>query len=780
MPSKPKTASHDWTKARARPLDDVAAALIREPNIFDGECKFERARIADVDVLRISVSPSKERPVPQSFAVLTTDEKDGKEPFGGRTTTTAITWETVQDRCKSPGARSSEVNASQRNSFHPVDWQQSREARWDFYFPLPPGMTCLGLGERYSGTNLRGGVHTLCTTDQPHHTENADPLYKAIPFLVLAMPGEAECYGLFLDSPAPQIWDLDSGLSNTAHIKLLSRRGWQLYLFGKSTLPQLVEVFTALTGRCSVPPLWSLGHQQCRWSYPTESTIVSITQEFRQRKIPCDTIVLDIDYMDEYRVFTYSRERFPHFDTLASTLAFQQFKMITIVDPGIKKDKSYPIYKKALKRNLLCLRPDGKPFKEEVWPGTCVFPDFLKPETRKWWAENLKFYTSNGVAGIWNDMNEPAFFGWRRILPPNADELPPEKDQKFLQQAPEGPVGHLEVRNLYGLLMSQATYEGLSRLNPGRRPFVLTRSGYAGVQKYAAVWLGDNMSWWEHLKKSITMMLSMGISGVTFAGVDVGGFGGECTAELLVRWYETAIFYPFFRNHCGLGHRAQEPWAFGAVAEEKIRRLIETRYRLLPYLYQLFYEHMETGAPLLRPLHWHYPDDKHAWQTEDQFMVGSDILVAPITDRGRTWRYVYLPEGTWYSLDQDVAANNSHNAVNKPLEGGRLHEIDMPLGVVPAFVREGAIIPMYDKTIQSTEQSLDVPIVFCIYGERADGIYIEDDGETLDFQSGAYSKWALTSIKGKLATVAEHRRYQLPSARRFLARYKGRSTEISL
>ncbi|HEY9792545.1 MAG TPA: TIM-barrel domain-containing protein [Candidatus Obscuribacterales bacterium] len=676
----------------------------RGKNIFEGEVQCHHAKIGMVQAVRLSVAPGSQ-PVPQSLAIAT-----------------------VFDWHKSA---SLELPLG-------ITWQQTSVGCWDFHFALTPAARCFGLGERFSGLNVRGRKHTLCTTDETKHTEFADAMYKAIPFMLLSQADG--CYGLFLDSPAPQRWDLASTLNDQASIQLLSRRGWQLYVMGPGSLPEIVSAYTELTGRHSLPPLWALGHQQCRWSYADEATVLNIASEFRTRKIPCDTIVLDIDYMDEYRVFTSSKERFPGFDTLAQRVAEQGFKLITIVDPGVKRDTKYQVYKQAIEENLVCKGVEGEPFVETVWPGECVFPDFERPDARKWWAELHEFYVKRGIAGIWNDMNEPSFLNTKGTLAEPLDEMPPADEQMFVQRSPEGTVGHLEVRNRYGSLMCRSTYEGLHELRPNERSFVLTRAAYAGVQRYSAVWLGDNFSWWHHLRMSIPMLLNIGLSGIAFAGVDIGGFAGDATPELLVRWYETGIFYPFFRNHCSKGERAQEPWAFGEQAEQHIRRLIEMRYRLLPYIRNLFWEHQLTGAPLMRPLAWHYGHDPVAWEIDDQFMFGEDLLVAPIVECGKEKRTAYFPEGKWYPLSGGPA-----------VEGGATKVISVPLGSVPAYVREGAIIPLVDL-VQSTRDFGQAGITFNVFGDDARGHFYDDDGISLSYKNGGFDKWDLAFTNGELKT----------------------------
>jgi alpha-glucosidase len=647
----------------------------------------------------------------------------------------------------------------------PVTVTQETKSRWVIDFPLPAKVRCLALGERYGGLNLRGRLHTLLATDNPHHLESSDALYKSIPFLALEQ-GE-QSIGVFLDSPAPQRWHLDRELDGAGRIELLSRRGWQLYLLGPARLPDVVAAFTRLTGRAELPPIWSLGHQQSRWSYPSELVVRRLAEQFRARKIPCDTLVLDIDYMDRYRVFTVSRKRFPEFERMVRALSRKGFHLVSIVDPGVAKTEHDPTYREGRHRGMFCRTPKGKLFVDEVWPGPACFPDFLRPEVRAWWGQKLGYLRSLGVAGIWNDMNEPAFFRRRKLFDPGSRKLPRDLDQPFLQQTPEGPVGHLEVRNLYGSTMAQATVEALRRMQPNQRPFVLSRSCYAGIQRFSAVWLGDNTSWFEHLRLSIPMLLNLGLSGVPFSGADVGGFGGDADGELLVRWYQLGIFYPFFRNHCARGHRAQEPWAFGARVERSIRRLIEARYRLLPYLQGLFVEHREQGAPIMRPLLWHYPEDSIAARIDDQFLFGRDLLVAPIVARGQTSRTVYLPRGKWYAFDG-----------GPPLKGGGFHSVDWALDSVPAFVREGAILALAD-VVQHTGELTHASLTFRCYGSLCHGRFWQDDGRSLGYQRGEFNDWELGLRRGRFSVRARHLGFTAPT-RRYSCEAMGKRWPVSL
>ena len=716
-----------WTEGR-KPAR-VAVAAPAGPNRFRGEVRIDRGLLSAVPLVRYTALPRTGGSAPRSFAVL-------------------------------PEIEAALALRRGRSRDLPIDLDlvQPKASRWLLRWPLPEGTRCRGLGERYGSSELRGRVHTLFNTDDPRHTESADALYKSIPLLLLL--DERGCIGLFLDSPARSRWDLDTALDGSAEVELLSRRGFRLYVFGPAPLPAVVAAYTRLTGRAPLPPLWSLGHQQSRWSYPTEQTVLHVAGEFRKRKIPCDTVVLDIDYMQAYRVFSVSRERFPNFEAMVERLDALGFRTVVIVDPAVKQAQSDPVYRDGLARGAFCRTAAGRPFVGHVWSGASCLPDFFRAETRSWWGDWLRVYLDKGIAGIWNDMNEPALFGQQTPLPRSAVDLPPDAQQLFLHRHDGRNVGHFELRNAYGLQMARATWEGLLRHRPDERPFVLTRSGYAGMQRYGACWLGDNFSWWEHLRLSIPMLLNLGLSGVPFAGVDIGGFGEDATPELLIRWYQLGIFYPFFRNHCAVGQVAQEPWAFGARAEQAIRRLIEARYRLLPYLEACFVEHRRSGAPILRPLVWEFPRDRACVDVDDSFFLGKHLLVAPIVERGRRDRLVYLPAGRWTRFSTATAGAASGRGRSERagavLVGGRTHRVRWDPDEVPAFVRHGAILPLADP-VQHTRELATAPLRFFSFGSTAAGTYYEDDGISLGHERGAYNLWQLELKRGLLRMTPVHR-----------------------
>lgn len=726
-------ARAEWTAARGV----VAGGGVvqgRAPDRFRGGSRLDAGRVEGVTALRLSVWPAGQEREPASLAL---------DPA-----CRGVTWSPVS---------ASRLGAELR-------WRQEAASRWVLERPLAPEERCLGLGELYRGLNRRGQSHWLFTTDEPRHTESSPALYKAVPFLILERDGLV--VGLFLDSPAPQRWDLGSDLGETLRVTLLSRRGWQLTCLGPAPLPDVVAAFTRLTGRTALPPRWSLGHQQSRWSYATESEVRRIARELRRRRIPSDVVVIDIDYMRDYRVFSVERSRFPRFERMVRDLGRAGWRVVTIVDPAVKRDGGDPVYRRGRARSVYCRDDEGRPFVARVWAGPSCFPDFLRPEVRDWWGEELTALTRLGVGGIWNDMNEPCAFDIPTWLDPKANELPPDWEQRFLQAATEGPVGHFEVRAAYGSQMARAAWDTLLQQRPNERPFVLSRAGYAGMQRFGAVWLGDNMSWFEHLRLSIPMLLSMGLSGVPFAGVDVGGFGHDADGELLVRWYQLGIFYPFFRNHCAMRQRAQEPWAFGPVVEDHVRRLIEVRYRLLPYLEALFAEHAATGAPILRPLSWHSPQDATAREIEDQFYFGPALMVAPIVHRGRRRRSVYLPAGRWYPFDGGAS-----------LSGGRWHEVEVGFDAVPAHVRGGTLLPLAEP-VQHTGELAQADVVFRAYGARATGRYREDDGCSLGYQRGGWSEWDLRLERGELRAVARQLGHPATGRRYFLEQNGVRSPVV--
>lgn len=527
-----------------------------------------------------------------------------------------------------------------------------------------------GFGQKQGFLDKRGQRMSLWATDEPLHILDNDELYQAIPFYVTMQEG-GQSTGIFVDCPARVTYDVAKAEADVCAMEL-AVPVLDAYVFAGPGPKDVIGRYTDLTGRMELPPLWALGYQQCRYSYYPESRVREVAAEMRARDIPCDVIHLDIHYMDGYRVFTWDKERFPNPRQMVADLAADGFKTITIVDPGVKVDARYEVFQQGIRDDHFVCHPDGELFIGTVWPGRTAFPDFLREETRHWWGEwHRELLHDVGIAAIWNDMNEPSCFA-RNTFP---DEV--------LQGEDGEQVRHADVHNVYGQLMAVATHDALKRLQPDKRPFLLTRSGYAGIQRYAAVWMGDNHSWWEHLLTSMPMCLGMGMSGVPFVGTDIGGFQRDTNGELLARWMQMGAFMPFCRNHSALDTIDQEPWSFGPEVEAIARNFLRLRYRLLPFLYNEFYNSIQTGLPVMRPLVLEYPSDPNAFHLSDQFLLGADLLVCPVYQPGATKRMVYLPAGEWVDF-----------WTGSRFEGAQHIVADAPLEQMPLFVRAGAIIPM--------------------------------------------------------------------------------------
>jgi alpha-glucosidase len=580
------------------------------------------------------------------------------------------------------------------------------------------GERYFGCGERTSGLEKTGSYQIFWNVDPPiGHTAAYNNLYTSIPFTFSMVNGMA--HGLFFDNTHRVEFDL--ALENEERAYFGAEGGDIVYyVFCGPSPAEVLDGYTELTGRTPMPPIWSLGNQQCRYSYMDEDEVREVARGFRERDIPCDVIYLDIHYMDGYRVFTWDEERFPEPEKLTAELREQGFRVVTIVDPGVKADENYPVYVEGRERDLYCKTLEGEEYRNVVWPGTCAFPDFTKEETRRWWGENHRALLDRGVAGIWCDMNEPALFIPRQSTMPGDVVHPGDDDPKL----------HAQIHNTYGSLMARAAREGLLGLRPDERPFVITRAGYAGLQRHAMQWTGDNSSWWEHLWMSMPQLQNLGLSGVAWAGVDIGGFFGDANGELLARWVEFGIFQPFCRNHTAIDTRRQEPWAFGEPYESVYRKMIKLRQRLLPYLYSLFERCHKSGAPILRPLLFEYPEDETTYTADDEFLLGDALLVAPITRPGIEHRYVYLPQGTWF-----------HYWTGERFDGPAHILAYAPLGEPALYVKANTPIPLGPEASHTGERPTD-PLTFLIY--PADGAgevaLYEDAGDGFGYEDGEYAR----------------------------------------
>ena len=585
-----------------------------------------------------------------------------------------------------------------------------------------------GFGEKNGrldkrGWNLGGYNYAMWNTDTYMHEPSTDPLYVSVPFFMVLRNGKA--HGIFLDSTWRSFFDV--GHDHSGLLTFGADGGDLDYYFINGPTPkEVIERYTDLTGRMPLPPLWSLGYNQCRYSYYPESRVRLLANTFREDQIPADVIWLDIDYQDNYKPFTWNSSRFPDPKKMISDLQAQHFHVVSILDPHTKAEKGYAPYDEGIRDNFFVKNPDGSVFEGPVWPshapqnpGLSVFPDFSNPAARQWWGSLYRSLLDDGIAGIWNDMDEPSVFD----TPSGTMPL----DAVFDNEGQ--PASAREIHNVYGQLMSRATFEGLSMLQPGTRPFVLTRASFAGGQRYAALWTGDSTSEWSSLRQSLSMLMGLGLSGFPFVGSDIGGFVGSPSEELYTRWLQVGVFSPFMRSHSDSGSPSKEPWMFGYRATAVNKRSIELRYELLPYIYNVMEQASETGLPALRPLFLEFPGDKNVTGTEDEFLFGNDLLVAPVLHEGIIQRDVYLPAGEWYDYwtGQKYLGSNT---------------IQMPVNLssIPMFVRGGGFI-FRQPVVQSTDEMPGNPLKVLIAPAKAsESRLYEDDGKTPAYRNGDFMK----------------------------------------
>ncbi len=526
-----------------------------------------------------------------------------------------------------------------------ISWAGTEMRVWK---SMPSDEYFFGLGEK-AGRLQRNSSHTsMWNSDIPGYTANTDPLYQTIPFFYGLKDGKA--YGIFFDN---SYWSsFDFGKESRTEYSFGAENGEMNYYFFLGPSPSKVLTrFTELVGHMPLPPLWSLGYQQCRWSYSPESRVREIANGFRSRSIPCDVIYLDIDYMEGYRIFTWNKKNFPNPGEMISDLGRDGFKVAVIVDPGIKADTSYSAYRSGLNGDHFLKYPDGRTFIGKVWPGECAFPDFTRAATRQWWGENFSVLVNTGVHGWWNDMNEPSVFD----VPTKTIDLNVIHDDNGLM------TSHAKNHNIYGMQMTRATYDGVRALVPNERPFVLTRASYAGGQRYSAAWTGDNVASWSHLRMAVSMCLSMSISGQPFVGSDIGGFIGYPSGELFARWLQLGVFTPLMRAHSVINERNKEPWEFGDEFTDINRESINLRYRLLPYLYTTMYQASVSGIPPMRPMVFAFPKEREFVMNDDQFMFGDDMLVAPVLSEGARGKRRATPAGRMVRLLDRHAARRRNN-----------------------------------------------------------------------------------------------------------------------
>jgi alpha-glucosidase len=633
---------------------------------------------------------------------------------------------------------------------------ESHGSAFRVYKKMPPDEHYFGLGDTVGSLDRRGQSFRLWNTDAFLFQESTDPIYKSIPFFITMREGRST--GFFLDNTWSTSFDFGRVERN-------------LYSFGAEGGPidyyvlygpdpkQVLRNYAWLTGLPPLPPLWSLGFQQSRFSYESESRVREIAAHLRADKIPADVLYLDIDFQQEHRPFTVDTKQFPHFQQMLSDLKHENFHVVAITDLHIARlpGASYTPYDTGVAGDHFVKNADGSTYVGTVWPGPSVFPDFTRQETRAWWGTQYKNFLSEGIAGFWNDMNEPSVFL-------TSNFTMPDTAQHRIDEPGFRPrtANHLEIHNVYGMENSRATFEGLLKLNPDLRPFVLTRATYAGGQRYAATWTGDNTSSWNHLRLTTPMLLNLGLSGFGLCGADTGGFIGTPGPELLTRWTELGTFQPIDRNHANKGSGNKEVWVHGPEQEAIRRRYIEERYRLLPYIYTAVEELSRTGLPVVRPLFLEFPNatkDFHPLDLDagNEFLFGPDLLIAPPPFPEQSDSYeLKLPPAVWYDYWTGEKIQTGAAPKDEPFG---IAVIQPTLDVLPVYVREGAILPL-QPLVQSTDETPQGPLTLRVYpGKDCRGSLYTDDGKTLAYTQGQFLRIAYSCAitpNGLTLRIGEH------------------------
>ena len=630
-----------------------------------------------------------------------------------------------------------------------------------------------GLGDKAWDTDLRGRHFENWCTDSFAYGRERDVLYRAIPFYYGLRDGHA--YGLFLDNTYRTHFDFDS--YGDGQTTIWADGGeFDYYVMNGPGLDDVARHYTRLTGRPELPPLWGLGFHQCRWSYYPEDRVRELADRFRTERIPCDAIYLDIDYMDGYRCFTWNRDYFPQPAQMIGDLREQGFRTVVMIDPGIRVDEDYGVYRAGAQEQIFCKRSTGEQMRGPVWPPVCVWPDYTDPRARDWWGPLYReLYCEQGVAGFWNDMNEPAMF---KV---NAMTFPDDVRHDF-----DGLGGdHKKSHNIYGMQMTRASYEGLRDLQPAQRPFLLGRATYSGGQRFAALWTGDNIASWEHLAIANRQCLRLAISGFSFVGTDIGGFVDDPDPELLTRWLQLAVFHPLMRIH-SMGNNTdgaaeaeadevkkaeqedrqdQEPWVHGEPHTSRNRLAIELRYRLLPYLYTAFANHAETGDPVLRNLFFLDQRDPQCRKFGDQFVFGRDLIVCPVVKPGAKTLAAYLPAGDYYDF-----------WTGKPQAAGKF-SVRLKPDRLPIYVRAGAVLPTVEP-VQHTDELLrseELHLSIFLADGSGDGEFFWDAGDGYGYQLEQYLRRRYrTTFDGRRATIVQESQGQFRSSfRRANLRFVG-------
>lgn len=606
----------------------------------------------------------------------------------------------------------------QEKGMLPSNWQlypivEKKKGHASAYLDVPQGTSLYGGGE-VTGPLLRNGQSIkLWNTDSgAYSVDNGKRLYQSHPWVMGVRP-DGTSFGILFDTPyKAKLTTTDERINFETEGEL-----FRIFVIDREFPQAVIKGLAELIGTMPMVPRWALGYQQCRFSYTPASRVIEVADTFRIKRIPCDVMWMDIDYMDGYRIFTFNPQTFPDPAALNRDLHIRGFHSAWMIDPGAKVDSTYFVYKSGTANDVWVKTAQGKEFNGDAWPGACAFPDFTQPKTVRWWADLYKDFLDKGVDGVWNDVNEP------QISNTPTGTMPEDNKHLGGDKIPAGP--HLKYHNVYGYLMVKASREGIMKARPQNRPFILTRSNFLGGQRFAATWTGDNASWESHMTMSVPMILTLGLSGQPFSGADVGGFLFNPDADLFGRWMALGAFYPFSRGHACAGTINKEPWAFGQKVEDVSRMALERRYVLLPYYYTLLHEASETGMPIMRPVFFADPKDTLLRAEEQAFLIGENLLVVPEWAQNPA-----LPKGIWRNLS--LIPGDDKDSYQAKLK-----------------IRGGAIIPT-GKIIQNTnEKSLDPLTLLVCLDEKgeAHGTLYWDEGDNWSFKDGNYSFQHFTAIR---------------------------------
>ena len=600
-----------------------------------------------------------------------------------------------------------------------------------------------GLGEQVRGINKRGFSYISYATDDPIHTEGKHSLYGIHNFLIVSGKWT---FGIFIDDPGKVIFDV--GETSMETLKITAGKDCVIYTIEAESLRGIVKQFRQLVGRSYIPPKWAFGYQQSRWGYENQKDIKDVISGYKDHKIPLEAVYLDIDYMEHYKDFTVDKEKFSDFPKFVNELKEQNIHLVPIIDAGVKIEEGYSVYEEGVENNYFCKEEDGKDFTAAVWPGKVHFPDMLNTKAREWFGGKYELLTKQGIDGFWNDMNEPAIFYSEENLKKVLEEIIAMKDENldihsffhlkdlvgslsnssidyaaFYHNMDGLKICHKDVHNLYGFYMTKAAAEAFEKIEPKKRILLFSRSSYIGMHRYGGIWTGDNHAWWQQLLLSIQQMPSLNMCGILYTGSDIGGFGGDTTKDLLLRWLEFGIFTPLMRNHSAAGTRKQEVYQFGDTKD--FRNIIRIRYALIPYLYSEFMKAALEDEMYFRPLAFDYPEDTSAKRVEDQLMVGESIMIAPVYIQNAYGRYIYLPEEMLM-----VRMKSPEEKQFEVWEKGD-HYIEIALNEVVFFIKKNHMLPLaiLDDMVNTTADLDESRYEWIGFAEeRAEYTLYQDDG----------------------------------------------------